>query len=328
MLEKFFWQYFDVIIGCGLDLIFGDPYWFPHPVRFMGWIISTEEIMIRKIFKGKSLYFGGFIIALFNITASFFVPFYILKLASTNFWLYRIVNIFLIYTIVAAKNLRDEAFKVYEALSLSLEKARYRLSFIVGRDTKNLDELEIIRATVETVSENTSDGVIAPLFYTIFGTPLGFMYKMVNTMDSMLGYMNQKYKYIGFFPAKIDDVFNFIPARLTGFLMLLSGFFFGYDVKYAFKIMIRDRKNHKSPNCAYPEGAIAGLLKVRLGGDNFYFGELVKKPTIGDGIKKLKKEDIIYTIKIMFTTEALFLMLVGIFMILINIFFKSSAFLI
>lgn len=298
----------DILLGCILDLIFGDPYWFPHPVKFMGKLIAFEEKISRRLFRGNGLYFAGFLIVLINISLAYFIPFYILKALRFNKYIYHAVNIFFIYTLVAARSLRDEAFKVFKALNISLDEARYRLSFIVGRDTKNLEEKEIIRATVETVAENTSDGVIAPIFFLLFGTPLGFVYKMVNTMDSMLGYMKEEYRYIGFFPAKTDDIFNFIPARITGFLMILSGIF-NYDIKYALKIMIRDRKNHKSPNCAYPEGASAGLLKVRLGGDNYYFGELVKKPTIGDAVRELEKEDILKTIKIMFRTEFLFLII-------------------
>lgn len=298
----------DILLGCILDLIFGDPYWFPHPVKFMGKLIAFEEKISRRLFRGNGLYFAGFLIVLINISLAYFIPFYILKALRFNKYIYHTVNIFFIYTLVAARSLRDEAFKVFKALNISLDEARYRLSFIVGRDTKNLEEKEIIRATVETVAENTSDGVIAPIFFLLLGTPLGFVYKMVNTMDSMLGYMKEEYRYIGFFPAKTDDIFNFIPARITGFLMILSGIF-NYDIKYALKIMIRDRKNHKSPNCAYPEGAAAGLLKVRLGGDNYYFGELVKKPTIGDAVRELEKEDILKTIKIMFRTEFLFLII-------------------
>src|SRR5699024_5785730 len=161
------------------------------------------------------------------------------------------------------------------------------LSYIVGRETRDLSEEEIIKATIETVSENTSDGVIAPLIYIVLlGAPGGLAYKMVNTMDSMLGYMNDKYVDLGFFPAKIDDVFNYLPARLTGLLMCM-GSICSFDVKNGLRIMIRDRKNHKSPNAIYPEGAIAGLLNIQLGGSNTYHGKIVEKPTIGDDIRKV-----------------------------------------
>lgn len=300
----------DLFIALIIDIIIGDPYFFPHPVRFMGKIISLEEKLARRLSKDKKgLVIAGFFIVFINILISFFIPFAILKFLKPYKILYHIVNVYLIYTCVAARCLHDEALKIYKAFNVSLDEARYSLSFIVGRQTSHLDEGEIVRATVETVAENTSDGVIAPLIYIMIGgAPLGMMYKMINTMDSMLGYINEKYRYIGFFPAKCDDVFNFIPARLTGVLMNLSSIF-KYDVKNGFKIMIRDRKNHKSPNCAYPEGAVAGLLNVQLGGDNIYFGEIVKKPKIGDKIRELSREDIKKTVEIMYRTEILLFIL-------------------
>src|SRR5690606_5663109 len=203
-----------------------------------------------------------------------------------------IVNVYLIYTCIAARSLNKEAMKVYYAFDKGIEEARYKLSFIVGRDTQNLAEGEVIRADVETVAENTSDGVIAPLFYImLLGAPGGIMYKMVNTMDSMLGYKNEKYKDLGYFPAKIDDAFNFIPARLTGVLMCLSSIL-RFDVRSGIKIMMRDGKRHTSPNAGIPEAAVAGLLNIQLGGNNYYFGKLVEKPTIGDKIRNIERDDI------------------------------------
>ncbi len=195
--------------------------------------------------------------------------------------------------------------KVYEALELGIEEARNRLSYIVGRETQSLNEDEIIRATVETVAENTSDGVIAPLlFIFIFGIPGGFIYKFINTMDSMLGYMNDKYIDLGYFPAKMDDIANYIPARITGLLMLVSSIF-THDVKNGFNIMIRDRKNHRSPNAIYPEAALAGLLGIQLGGGAYYHGSYVDKPYIGDNSKLIEKRHINDTIKIMYSSEVL-----------------------
>lgn len=295
----------DLIVAVLIDFLIGDPYFLPHPVKLMGRIISFEESIARKLFKEEQLKFAGFLIVFVNIILGFSVPFFILSLIKPYKILYHILNIYLIYTCVAARCLHEEGIKIYKALFNSIEDGRHKLSFIVGRETKNLSEAEIIRADVETIAENTSDGVIAPLFYImIFGTPLGFVYKFVNTMDSMLGYMNKEYINLGFFPAKIDDLFNFVPSRLTGFLMCLAGFL-RFDIKNGFKIMIRDRKNHKSPNCAYPEGAVAGLLSVQLGGDNIYFGQVVKKPKIGDKIRELNKEDIKKTIEIMYRSEIL-----------------------
>lgn len=295
----------DLILAVFIDFILGDPEDFPHPVKLMGKIISLEEKISRRLFRDNMLYFAGFMIVFVNITLSFLIPFYILKILSPYRAIYHIVNIYLLYTTVAARCLSDEAKKVYRALGESLDSARIRLSYIVGRDTKNLSREEIVRATVETVSENTSDGVIAPLFYaSIFGAPLALCYKMINTMDSMLGYKNEKYKKIGFFPAKTDDIANFIPARLAGILMILTH---PSKIKRSFRIMLRDRKNHKSPNCGYPEAATAGILGVQLGGSNYYFGELVEKPTIGDKLRPLDEEDINKAIKIMYLTEILYI---------------------
>ena len=299
-----------VLMGAILDLIIGDPYNFPHPVKFMGRIISIEERYARQIFKTKQgLKWGGFIIVFLNIILAFSIPYFLLNSIKKYKTFYDFINIYLIYTCIAAKCLHKEAMKVYYAFDKSLEEARIKLSYIVGRDTTKLTEEEIIRADVETVAENTADGVIAPLLYImILGAPGGLMYKIVNTMDSMLGYKNQKYIDLGYFPAKIDDLFNYIPARLTGILMCISSIF-RFDTKEGFKIMIRDRKNHKSPNCAYPEGAVAGLLNIQLGGSNYYFGQIVEKPTIGDKKRNIEKEDIKRTIEIMYRTEFLLFLL-------------------
>ena len=222
---------------------------------------------------------------------------------------YNIINIYLIYTCIAARCLHFEVFKVLDALKESLEQGRKRVSYIVGRDTTKLSEEEIIKATIETVAENTSDGVIAPLLYImILGAPGGLMYKFVNTMDSMLGYMNEKYIDLGYFPAKVDDVFNYIPARITGLLMNISSVF-RFNVSNGFKIMIRDRKNHKSPNAIYPEGAVAGLLQIQLGGSSVYHGKLVEKPSIGDNIFEITKKHVNHTVEIMYRSEILLLLM-------------------
>lgn len=298
------------ILAVLLDFIIGDPYSFPHPVKLMGRIISFEEKFTRKITGSKKgLKLSGFIIVIVNILLGFTVPYILLKSIKQYKILYMIVNTYLIYTCIAARCLHSEAMKVSKALDIGIEEARARLSYIVGRETKNLSEEEIIRATVETVAENTSDGVIAPLFYIILlGVPGGLAYKFINTMDSMLGYMNEKYINLGYFPAKVDDIFNYIPSRLTGILMCL-GSLGKFSIKDGFRIMIRDRKNHKSPNCAYPEGAVAGLLGVQLGGNNYYHGKLVEKPTIGDRIRDIIKADIERTIEIMYRSEVLFLII-------------------
>jgi len=293
----------DLILAIILDLLIGDPYWFKHPVIYIGKLISKLDKVGRKVCKSRRQIkaFGGVIVAIVAFS-SFVVPFIILKVSNNFFLLYHILNIILIWTTIAARCLHKEGLKVYDALFKNdIYDARVKLSYIVGRDTKELSMYEIVRADVETIAENTSDGVIAPILYAILGgAPLAMMYKGINTMDSMLGYMNEKYKYIGFFPAKVDDVFNFIPAMITGFLICLAAPLAGGNVVQSIKVMIRDRKNHKSPNCAYPEGAVAGAMRVQLGGINVYFGEKMYKPTIGNKIIELGKEHIIDTIKLMY----------------------------
>jgi len=293
----------DLILAIMLDLLIGDPYWFPHPVIYIGKLISKLDKVGRKICKTNKQIktFGGIIVVIVAFS-SFLVPFIILQISKEVFWLYHILNIILIWTTIATKCLHKEGIKIYDSLVKNdINDARVKLSYIVGRDTKNLSEYEIIRADVETIAENTADGVIAPILYAMLGgAPLAMMYKGINTMDSMLGYMNKKYKYIGFFPAKTDDVFNFIPARITGLLICLSAPIVRGNILDSLKVMTRDRKNHKSPNCAYPEGAVAGAMKVQLGGTNVYFGEKMYKPTIGNKIKDLTKEHIIDTIKLMY----------------------------
>lgn len=295
----------DLILAIMLDLLIGDPYWFPHPVIYIGKLIFKLEKLGRKLFKSHKQIkaFGGVIVVIVAFS-SFLVPFIILWISKEIFWLYHIFNILLLWTTIATRCLHKEGKKVYDSLvNKDIEDARVKLSYLVGRDTKDLSEYEIIRADVETIAENTADGVIAPILYAMLGgAPLAMMYKGINTMDSMLGYMNEKYKYIGFFPAKTDDVFNFVPARITGFLICLAAPFVGGNILESIKIMIRDRKNHKSPNCAYPEGAAAGAMRVQLGGTNIYFGEKMYKPTIGNKIKDLRKEHIIDTIKLMYVS--------------------------
>ena len=299
-----------ILIASILDFIIGDPYNFPHPVKLMGRVISFEDRIARKITNNSIvLKLMGLLIVVINITLGFFIPYHLLRLLEPYKWIYTIVNIYLIYTCVASRCLHYEAFKVVDALKESLEQGRKRLSYIVGRDTTKLSEEEIIKATIETVAENTSDGVIAPLLYImILGAPGGLMYKFVNTMDSMLGYMNEKYIDLGYFPAKVDDVFNYIPARITGLLMNISSLF-RFNVKNGFKIMIRDRKNHKSPNAIYPEAAVAGLLQIQLGGSSMYHGKLVEKPPIGDKVFYITQRYVKSTVEIMYRSEILLIVI-------------------
>lgn len=295
-----------IYIGYIIDLIIGDPYSFPHPVRFIGKLIKITEDRIRKVAKNdKALKIGGFTLWFITVGVTYLVTYLIVKLSSLIPGGFLIANSFLIYTTLATKCLKDEAVKIYEVLKTKdIEKARVQVSYIVGRDTTHLDEGEIIRATVETVAENTVDGIIAPMFYAfIGGAPLAMAYKAINTLDSTVGYKNDKYKDIGFASAKIDDIANFIPARISSILMAIGSFILKYNYKDALKISIRDRKNHKSPNCAYPEGSVAGALGIQLGGTNIYFGKAVYKPTIGDKHREIEVDDIVKTNKIMYATS-------------------------
>ena len=295
-----------IYTGYALDLIIGDPYSFPHPVRYIGKLISIVEKQIRKITSSdKGLKIAGFFLWFIVVGATFGITTLVLQLFKFNKLAYFIVNTILIYTTLATKCLKDESVKIYKVLKTGdLEKSRIQLSYIVGRDTTNLNEKEIVRATVETVAENTVDGIIAPLFYGfIGGAPLAMAYKAVNTLDSTVGYKNDKYYYLGFASAKIDDIANYIPARLGFILLSLGSLFAGFNFKDALKIGIRDRKNHKSPNCAFSEGAVAGALGIQLGGTNVYFGKEVYKPTIGDKTREIEIEDIVRTNKIMYSSS-------------------------
>lgn len=295
-----------IFIGYITDLIIGDPYSFPHPVIYIGKLIKLVENNIRKICKGdKALKIGGFFLWFITVGVTYLITYLVVKLSSFNIVVFVIVNSFIIYTTLATKCLKDEAVKIYEVLkSGDLEKSRLQLSYIVGRDTTSLNESEIIRATVETVAENTVDGIIAPMFYAfIGGAPLAMAYKAINTLDSMVGYKNDKYMNLGFASAKIDDIVNYIPARISVLLMTIGSLILSYDYKNCFKIAIRDRKNHKSPNCAYSEGSVAGALGIQLGGTNIYFGKAVYKPTIGDKLREIEIDDIVRTNKIMYASS-------------------------
>lgn len=298
-----------IVFAVILDLLIGDPYNFPHPVKLMGRIIDFEEKVARRWSDGKGLKFAGLVIVTVNISIGFIIPLLLLNAIKEYRAIYTIVNIYLIYTCIAARSLHYEANKVKEALELSIKEGRKRLSYIVGRDTSKLSEEEVIKATVETVAENTSDGVIGPLLFIIFlGAPGGLAYKFVNTMDSMLGYMDDRYKNLGYFPAKVDDLFNLIPARVTGIAMIISSVG-RFNIKNGFKIMKRDCRNHKSPNAGFPESAVAGLLGIQLGGGGYYHGLYIDKPTIGDNIKEITSSLIGDTFEIMYRTEVFLLLI-------------------
>lgn len=302
-----------LLIGYSLDLIVGDPQGFFHPIRLIGTLISFVEGKLRlKCNDEKDERKAGAILWLIVVMSSFVVPFVILFIAAKiNGVLAIIVEGIMCYYILATKSLKVESMKVYYSLkSNNLPEARKNLSYIVGRDVERLNESTVAKAAVETVAENTSDGVIAPMLFIIMGgAPLGFMYKAINTLDSMVGYKNEKYINMGRFSAISDDVFNYVPARISAYLMIGAAFILKLDFKNAYKIYKRDKYNHKSPNSAHTESVCAGALNIMLGGDNYYGGIFVSKPTIGDNIKEIESEDIIKANKLMYATSLLCLIM-------------------
>ena len=305
-----------LVLGFGIDLIVGDPHSIPHPVIFIGKLISAMEKLARKIFpktvKGEN--FAGGVLWLVVVAVSTAVPALLLWLCyGISVWLGLAIESVMCWQILATKSLKDESMKVYNALKTGdIEKSRYAVSMIVGRDTENLDDKAVARAAVETVAENTSDGIVAPLiFLAIGGAPLGFFYKAVNTMDSMLGYVEMPYKNIGLVPAKMDDVMNFIPARLSALIMLAAGWLMKLNVKNGWIIFKRDRFNHASPNSAQTESVCAGLLGLRLAGDAWYHGVLHKKKYIGDAMREIDYEDIPRSCRLLYVTAFLSLILFG-----------------
>lgn len=292
-----------------LDLILGDPQNWPHPIRWIGNSISWVQKQIRRSFKSeRALYIGGALLWLVIVPGTWLVTWAVISGVSTiNIWLGRFVELWLAYTILAGRCLSDAAMDVYRALdSGSIEDSRRQLSYIVGRDTSQLNETQITRGVVETVAENTVDGVIAPLLYLfIGGVPLAMAYKAVNTLDSMVGYKNEKYKAIGCVSARIDDLANLIPARLSWLFLSAAACLLGLNTFNALRIGWRDRYQHKSPNCGWSEATVAGALGIRLGGPNSYFGEIVEKPWIGDELREIEQQDIKRTIRMMFVSSAI-----------------------
>lgn len=313
------------IIGFLLDCIFGDPAWMYHPIRVIGNLISVLEKGLRKLLcsrihaseqekKNRREVLAGGILWILTVSLSFLVPAVLLFAAGKVHPAVRfLLETFWCYQIFAARCLVGESRKVYQKLKEDdLPGARRAVSMIVGRDTENLTAEGVTKAAVETVAENTSDGVTAPLlFLLIGGAPLGFLYKAVNTMDSMLGYKNEKYLYFGRIPAKMDDVFNYIPARLTAWFMIVAAFLTEMDGKNAWKIYLRDKRKHASPNSAQSEAVCAGALDVQLAGDAVYFGKIYKKDYIGDAIRKIEPEDILRAGKLMYMTTILMIVVFG-----------------
>lgn len=297
-----------------MDLIFGDPHWLPHPICLIGNMIGFLERNLRKLLAPNptALLAGGALMVIIVLVVSFAVPYYILQLAETvSPWLRFGLETIMFYQIFATKCLRDESMKVFTALDNNdLADARVKLSWIVGRDTKNLSAEEVTKGAVETVAENTADGIIAPMLYMFLGgAPLAFLYKGINTMDSMVGYKNDKYLYFGRCAAKLDDLANLIPARIAGLVMIIAAFLVGLNGPGAWKIFWRDRYHHLSPNSAMTESVTAGALNIQLGGDHYYFGKLVHKETIGDDIRPVCPQDIMQANRLLYMTAVVSLIL-------------------
>lgn len=300
--------------GYILDLIIGDPHRLWHSVQGIGSLITFFERFYRKIFSKtkKGEITAGIFMSLTVIIISGAVPLIILKAAySVNTWFGFAVESVMCCQIFAARSLKDESMKVYRELKHGdLNSSRKAVSMIVGRDTQNLDRKGVIKAAVETVAENASDGVIAPMLYVFLGGAVGgFVYKAVNTMDSMVGYKNDKYLYFGRFSAKFDDLLNYFPSRIAALAMIVSAFCLRMDYRNSYRIFRRDRFNHSSPNSAQTESAVSGALGIQLAGNAYYFGKLCVKKTIGDDLREPEAEDIKKANKLMYIASLIILVI-------------------
>ncbi len=305
-----------LLVGYIIDVVVGELKFMPHPVVLIGRMISFLEAKTREVFKSnaKGEYFAGVVTMVVTVAVAYIVPFILLAIAyEIHISVWVMLNIFFVYQILAVKSLKDSVMDVYYQLFYNgVELGRKSVAMIVGRDTEQLDEAGIVKASIESCSESASDGIIAPMFFIMLGgAPLGFAYKAVNTLDSMVGYRNDKYINFGRSSAMLDDICNYIPSRITGLLYVVSAYINKMDYKNAWKIFLRDRHNHASPNSAQSESACAGALGIQLGGDAYYFGELKEKLTIGDDLKVADKEDIKKSIMLLSTVAFLGVMVMG-----------------
>ncbi|MBC8954248.1 adenosylcobinamide-phosphate synthase CbiB [Xenorhabdus sp. PB62.4] len=296
-----------------LDMKLGDPPHWPHPVRWMGLLINQTERFIRRVSQTETdLKWGGVLLWLVVVGSAWLVSYWALQLAyGVGFWLGCLVEIWMIYTVLAGRGLGDAAKAVYQALQRGdLDASRKQLANIVGRETSQLQAPQISRAAIETVAENSVDGVIAPLFFLMLGgAPLAMAYKAMNTLDSMVGYKTPRYRALGMFSARMDDVANWLPARLGWLLLALAAKWQGLDFRQALHIGWRDRYQHSSPNSGWPEATVAGALGIRLGGPNVYFNQRVEKPWIGDAKREVTPDDIPQSVQMMIVASVMALLL-------------------
>ena len=306
MWTDFYWA---LLAGCALDLLLGDPAWLYHPVCIIGKYISWCEKKLRA--RGGDLRRSAVLLTASTVLVTTAAAGLLIFLSGLLGRVPRLIVMALLdWMGLSAKCLAQEAVGVERALGRGIEAGRRQVARIVGRDTAALSEREVVCATIETVAENTTDGVISPMAYGLLGGPvLMWAFKASSTLDSMVGYLDEKYRDIGWSSAKLDDVWNYLPARLTGCLLSLGAALCGLDGKSAFRIMRRDHRNHKSPNCAWSETAAAGALHVQLGGTHLYFGKPVAKPAIGDDLRAPKREDIRAAVRMMYAASGLMLAL-------------------
>lgn len=310
-------------LGFLLDLCFGDPHWMPHPIRLIGNTIAGGEKVVRRCLpkSPRGEFWGGMLLTIFVVSLSFVIPLLVLWTAGLVHPLFSIaLEGFMCYQILSVKALKRESMKVHRELAKGdLAGARKMVSMIVGRDVSSLSEAGVAKAAVETVAENTADGGVAPLlFIAVGGAPLGFCYKAINTLDSMIGYKNEKYKHFGTFAAKLDDVANYLPARVAAVLMIAAAWLLKLDYKNAVKIFRRDRYNHASPNSAQTESVCAGALQIQLAGDAYYFGTLYPKKTIGDPIRGVSHEDVRQANRLLYGTASITFILCLVAMGIVN----------
>ena len=323
MMYELLFPVLAIICAFILDLIFGDPPFLPHPVRIIGWAALRLEKTSRSLVKNQKI--AGIINALAIITVTGGLSYILLQVAKLNNVIYLSLTILFLYTSIALKDLIKHSKAIYRALAMhDLKEARYRTSLIVGRDTEKLTEEKISRAAIESVAENSVDGITAPLFYAVLFGPVGaLLFKAVSTLDSMFGHKNEKYIDFGWASARLDDLLNYLPARLTVPFLAAAAGLLGYDMKNSLKIVWRDARNHPSPNSGFSEAAVAGALGIRLGGESSYFGKKSSKPFIGDPDRSIVKEDIAKTNKLVFLASFLFLLFmctlrIGVLTFLIN----------